>query len=133
MMDASASPLGVGIRNYSTNSKTEKSGVRRWLLLAAAIILAPIAFAQTSPQVTGVDPASGKVNDTITISGSNLDKPGVSAVYLSDEKNDYKATVIEQSSEKIVIKVPEVKAGSYNITVQEGDKLFIKPVKFKVE
>jgi hypothetical protein len=104
-----------------------------WLILAAAIFISPVVIAQNSPQVTGVDPTSGKVNDTITVAGTNLDKPGVSAVFLSDDKNDYKATVVEQSAEKIVIKVPQVKAGDYNVTLQEGDKLFIKPIKFKVE
>ncbi|MBZ5643525.1 MAG: IPT/TIG domain-containing protein [Acidobacteriia bacterium] len=106
---------------------------RRWLILAVAIFLSPMVIAQNSPQVTGIDPASGKVNDTATVSGTNLDKPGVSAVFLSDEKNDFKATVVEQSAEKIVIKIPQVKAGDYNVSIQEGDKLFIKPVKFRVE
>jgi hypothetical protein len=40
---------------------------------------------------------------------------------------------VEQSPEKIVIKIPQVKAGDYNVSIQEGDKLFIKPVKFRVE
>jgi hypothetical protein len=31
------------------------------------------------------------------------------------------------------VKVPQVKPGDYNISIQVGDKLFIKPVKFKVE
>ena len=110
-----------------------KGAQRRWMFLAAAIILSPIVFAQDTPQVTGIDPTSGKVNDTATVAGTNLDKPGVSAVYLSDDKNDYKATVVEQSAEKIVIKIPQVKAGDYNVSLQEGDKLFIKPIKFKVE
>jgi len=110
-----------------------KSAWRRWAFLAIAIFLSPLAFAQTSPQVTGVDPNSGKVNDTVTIAGTNLDKAAVSAVFLSDDKNDYKAAVVEQSGEKIVIKIPEVKAGGYNISIQVGDKLFIKPVKFTVQ
>jgi len=103
------------------------------MLIAAAIFLSPIVFAQNSPQVSSVDPNSGKVNDTVTITGTDLDKTTVSAVYLSDDKNDYKATVVNQSAEKIVIKVPQVKAGGYNVTVQVGDKLFIKPVKFTVQ
>lgn len=105
----------------------------RWMFLAAAIFLAPIARTQNSPQLNSVDPSEGKVNDSVTLSGSSLDKATVSAVYLSDDKNDYKAAISEQSAEKIVIKVPQVKSGSYNITVQVGDKLFIKPVKFKVQ
>ena len=105
----------------------------RWVLLAGVILFASLAVAQNSPQVTGVDPASGKVNDTLTVSGSNLGKGSVSSVYLSDDKNDYKATIVEQSDDKITVKVPQVKPGDYNVSIQVGDKLFIKPVKFKVE
>jgi len=64
----------------------------------------PLIFAQSTPQVTGVEPQSGKVNDTVTVSGQNLGKDAVSAVFLSDDKNDYKATVVEQTAEKIVMK-----------------------------
>jgi hypothetical protein len=40
---------------------------------------------------------------------------------------------VEQSAEKIVVKVPQVKSGRYNISIQVGDKLFIKPVRFTVD
>jgi hypothetical protein len=105
----------------------------RWLFLAAVVLFSSLAVAQNAPQVTGVDPESGKVNDTVTVSGSNLGKATVSSVFLSDDKNDYKAVIVDQSDDKITLKVPQVKAGDYNISVQVGDKLFIKPVKFKVE
>ena len=105
----------------------------RWLFLAGVILFSSLAVAQNAPQVTGVDPASGKVNDTLTVSGNNLGKASVSSVYLSDDKNDYKAAIVDQSDDKITVKVPQVKAGDYNVSIQVGDKLFIKPVKFKVE
>jgi hypothetical protein len=105
----------------------------RWLVFACAILFASLAIAQNAPQVTGVDPASGKVNDTMTVSGNNLGKASVSSVYLSDDKNDYKVAIEDQSDNKITAKVPQVKPGDYNISIQVGDKLFIKPVKFKVE
>jgi len=105
----------------------------RWLFLAGVVLFSSLAVAQNAPQVTGVDPESGKVNDTVTLSGSNLGKGTVSSVYLSDDKNDYKAVIVEQSDDKITMKVPQVKPGGYNVSVQVGDKLFIKPIKFKVE
>ena len=116
-------------------NKTERSGNThwRWAFLAVTILFASLAVAQNAPQVTGVDPASGKVNDTVTVSGTNLGKTSVSSVFLSDDKNDYKAAITDQSDGKITMKVPQVKPGDYNISVQVGDKLFIKPVKFKVE
>ena len=118
--------------------KTERksrawSACRRWGVLAGLVVFASLALAQGAPQVTAVDPASGKVNDTVTVTGDNLGKATVSSVYLSDDKNDYKATIVSQSDDKIEMKVPQVKPGDYNISVQVGDKLFIKPIRFKVE
>jgi hypothetical protein len=119
-------------RNTTMNDRG-RSRRTRWVLLAGVILFASLAVAQNAPQVTAVDPASGKVNDTVTVSGNNLGKGAVSAIFLSDDKNDYKATIVDQGDDKVTIKVPQVKAGDYNISVQVGDKLFIKPVKFKVE
>ena len=122
------------ISKMKTGNHTENKSTRKlWIILSGIVLLASMAVAQNAPQVTGVDPASGKVNDSVAVSGSNIGKASVSAVYLSDDKNDYKATVVDQSDDKITLKVPQVKAGSYNISLQVGDKLFIKPVKFKVE
>ena len=109
------------------------SSARRAILVAAAVLLSPIVFAQGNPQVTSVDPTSGKVNDAVTIAGENLGKETVVAVYLSDDKNDYKAAVQEQSADKIVMKVPQVKPGSYNVSVQVGTNILIKPVRFTVQ
>jgi hypothetical protein len=124
-------PVSPSVKSeYISNGKFRST---KWIFLAGIVLFSSLAVAQNSPQVTGVDPALGKVNDTITINGSNVGKESVSAVYLSDDKNDYKSTIVDQSSDKITMKVPQVKAGSYNISLQVGDKLFIKPVKFKVE
>jgi len=117
----------------SENTASKKICSMKLVVLAGIVLFASLAVAQNSPTVTAVDPTLGKVNDTITVTGSNVGKDAVSAVYLSDDKNDYKSTILEQSSEKITMKVPQVKAGSYNISIQVGDKLFIKPLKFKVE
>jgi hypothetical protein len=125
-------PLFSSTRN--TNKMDRQRGPRkRWVFFAGLIVFASVAIAQNAPQITGVDPASGKVNDAVTVSGSNLGKASVSSVYLSDDKNDYKAAIVDQSDDKITMKVPQVKPGDYNVSVQVGDKLFIKPVKFKVE
>jgi hypothetical protein len=109
------------------------NGYRRWVILTAIVIFASMAIAQGAPQITAIDPASGKTNDTVTLSGNNLGKASVSSVYLSNDKDDFKATIVDQGDDKITMKVPQVKPGDYNVSVQVGDKLFIKPVKFKVE
>jgi hypothetical protein len=125
-------PFFSNIGNKNNNQSSGNMG-RWWLFLAGVIVFSSLAVAQNAPQVTGVDPASGKVNDTLTVSGNNLGKASVSSVYLSDDKNDYKATIVDQGEDKITVKVPQVKPGDYNVSIQVGDKLFIKPVKFKVE
>jgi len=106
---------------------------RTWLLFAALVLVAQLALAQAKPQVTMVDPGSGKVNDNVTLTGDNLGKDSVSNVFLSDDNNDYKATMVEQAGQKIVMKVPQVKPGDYHVSIQVGDKIFILPLRFKVE
>jgi IPT/TIG domain len=101
-------------------------------LLAVALLLAPLVFAQGTPRVTGVEPSSGKVNDNVTLTGENLGKGSVSAVMLSNDKTDYYATVVEQTEEKIVITVPRVKPGDYSVSVRAGSSILIAPVRFKV-
>ena len=139
MATRSAGVPEFGRNSFSSSIKntdnTGRNGNLRgpWVLLAAVVLFASLAVAQNAPQVTGVDPASGKVNDTVTVSGNNLGKDSVSSVYLSDDKNDYKTTIVDQSDDKITVKVPQVKAGDYNVSIQVGNNLFIKPVKFKVE
>jgi IPT/TIG domain len=97
---------------------------------AAALLLAPFVRPQS---IAAVDPSEGKVNDQVTVSGSNLGKASVGSLYLSDEKNDYKAAIVSQADDKVVMKVPSVKPGSYNVSVLAGGKIVILPVRFKVD
>ena len=107
------------------------------LFLPLAVVLAglaiPAGLAQDVVRVTGVDPATGKANDIVTVAGENLGKGKVSAVFLSDDKDDHKASVVSQEADKIVIKVPDVKPGSYNVSVQTGNSIFIQPIRFTVQ
>jgi len=103
------------------------------VLLCAGVLLAQGIFAQASPHVKSVEPAAGKVNDAVTLTGANLGKDVVAAVFLSDDAEDHKAALVEQAAEKIVLKVPDVKPGPYNIAIQVGDKILILPMRFHVE
>ncbi len=91
------------------------------------------AMAQTNSRITAVDPTSGKVNDTVTVTGDSLGKGVVSGVFLSDDTNDHKATIVDQEAGKIVFKVPQVKPGDYNVSIQVGNSLLIQPVRFTVQ
>src|SRR4051812_48529451 len=102
-------------------------------LLIAVALLAQIVGAQARPHVTAVDPQAGKVSDNVTLMGEDLGKEAVAAVFLSDDTTDHKAMIAEQAGEKIVMKVPQVKAGSYNVAIQVGDQIFVLPYRFNVQ
>lgn len=104
----------------------------KWGVALLALFLAPLVLAQNSAKVTGLDPVSGKVNDNVTVTGENLGKDTVAFVFLSDANDDFKATLVEQSEQKIVMKVPQTKAGTYNLSIQVKDRIFILPLRFEV-
>lgn len=144
MADAPAPSRHSGrCRLFSSLTPPERNGrdgtkhIRMLVAIVAGAallaLLSPSLFSQGAPRVTSVDPASGKVNDTVTVAGENLGKGAVSAIFLSDEKTDYKATLVEQDDEKIVMKVPQVKLGDYNISIQAGNVIYIQPVRFTVQ
>ncbi len=105
------------------------------LLIATALLglTIRVGVAEDVVRVTSVDPATGKVNDTVAIAGENLGKVHVAAVFLSNDKDDFKASVVSQAADKIVIKVPEVKPGGYNVSIQTGSSIYIQPVRFTVQ
>jgi IPT/TIG domain-containing protein len=120
-------------RKHRDYTRREIAPAALIILFAAALLLSTLVFAQTTPKITGVDPPSGKVNDTLTVSGVALGKESVAAIFLSDEKSDYKAAIVSQAADKIVMKVPQVKPGGYNVSIQVGGGILIEPVRFTVE
>jgi hypothetical protein len=106
---------------------------RLLFVTAAALLTASLVLAQGGPRVTGVEPEAGKVDSNLTVTGENLGSDTVVGIYLSDEMSDHQATVVEQTAEKIVLKVPQVMPGGYNISIHVGNNIFIQPVRFTVE
>jgi hypothetical protein len=102
-------------------------------LLAAVVVFAQLVVAQARPHVTAADPQAGKVGDNVTLTGENLGKEGVSAVFLSDDTTDHKAVIVDQAANKIVMKVPQLKAGTYNVGIQVGEQIFVLPLRFNVQ
>ncbi|MBI2817738.1 MAG: IPT/TIG domain-containing protein [Acidobacteria bacterium] len=130
---ADASGYHAASINYSLLSLLAGKHLRMRLgFLATFVLLTPMLFGEGTPRVTGIDPAEGKVNETATVAGENLGKDSIAAVLLSDDKADFKATIVEQAADKIAIKVPDVKPGDYNVSIQVGNNIFIQPVRFKV-
>ena len=83
--------------------------------------------------LTAVEPRSGKPGDIATAWGENLANSSIVAVFLSDAKSDYIVTVLERTPEKIVFQVPSVKPASYNVSLKVRRKIYIHPVRFKIE
>jgi hypothetical protein len=89
--------------------------------------------AQASPKITGVEPETAKVGAALTVNGENLGKETVEAFYFSDDAKDYKAVVTSQSANKVVVTIPELKPGPYNLSVKVGDNIFIQPARVTIE
>lgn len=124
----------LSVENRNTESDRRRKLSRITFIIAMLVLsVAPRIPAQNSPKVNMVDPLTGKVNDNVTLTGQNLGKDSVSGVFLSDDKDDFKAALVEQDNAKIVVKVPQVKSGGYNISIQEGDKILILPLRFTVQ
>ena len=116
------------IRPHRTNKRCQQ-----FPFLAALLLLATVIFAQEGPRVSAIEPLSGKVDDTVAVTGENLGKGQVASILLSDDKADYSATMVEQTAQKIVMKVPKVKPGDYNVSIQVGNNIFIQPLRFTVQ
>jgi hypothetical protein len=41
--------------------------------------------------------------------------------------------IVQQASDKIVLKIPQVKPGDYNVSVQAGAAIYIQPVRLTVQ
>jgi hypothetical protein len=104
-----------------------------FVLVLATALLATAVWAQGSPRVTGVDPATAKVGGNITVKGENLTKENVAAVFVSNSSDDFPAIIVEQAGTKIVVKVPKVKAGDYNISIQVKADILIQPIRLTVQ
>ncbi|HWP84673.1 MAG TPA: IPT/TIG domain-containing protein [Terriglobia bacterium] len=102
-------------------------------LVSFLVLLAAFALAQAGPKLTSVEPTTGKVGDSLTVIGEDLGKETVQGVLLSDEEKDYPAEVLEQTAQKIVFKVPEVRAGGYNVSLKVGNNIYIQPIRFTVQ
>lgn len=107
--------------------------LQKLFFMTVAFLMASLTLGQATPRVTGVEPETGKVDSNLTVTGENLGMDTVLGVYLSDDKSDYAAMVVDQEADKIVVKVPQVMPGGYNISIHVGNNIFIQPVRFTVE
>ena len=83
-----------------------------------AIGLAGTLSAQV-PQMSNVQPGSGKVGAVLRIHGRFLDKAKVDEVYLTDHTLDMKVKVLDQTDDTIEFRIPpSVKPGRLQLLVK---------------
>jgi len=91
----------------------------------------------TDPQMTTVDPDSGKAGDVVTVTGENLDKSAVAKLYLTDGTHDIEVAMDEQTATSIKFKIPAAaKPGRLALmvlTTGKTPKLIEQPVKILIE
>mgnify|MGYP001555400461 CR=1 FL=1 len=69
---------------------------------------------------------------TLALTAIAFSLAACTTVFESD-KVDYKATIVNQAADKIVMKIPQVKPGGYNVSIQVGNGILIEPVRFTVQ
>ncbi len=103
-----------------------------FVLMAATLLQSQSGM----PLLRSVEPASGKAGDVLTVTGENLGHDDVAELYLTDGNNDFKASIVEQTSTSMQFKLPaEAKPGRYSLMVLTkgaNPKLLEQPVKVEV-
>jgi hypothetical protein len=91
-----------------------------------------------SVRITSVDPPSARVGEVVSATGEGIGPANVDELYLTNDVEDAKLTMIEQTDKLIKFKVPAgVKPGRWALMIHtksgSGTKLFEQPVKVTVE
>lgn len=94
-------------------------------MVALALVVAgvPSVFAGShdaapTPLIKAVQPDSAKAGDEVTVSGTNLEKANVAAVYLTQGEKTTKVKVTSQTGIELKFAVPgDLKTGRFGIMV----------------
>ena len=105
------------------------------LLLFFTMIVATVLAFDGFSKIASVEPDTGKVGDSASAKGENLDKSKIGELFLTDGKNDVKAKITEQSDSEIKFTVPKIEAGRYRLMLltAKKDSMIEQPVVFTVE
>jgi hypothetical protein len=96
-----------------------------------------VSYAQQAmPRMASVEPDSGKVGDSIVVTGENLQKDAVAKLFLTDGKNDTPVEIVEQTATTIKFKIPAKTANGrlalMVLTAGKDAKYIEQPVKISV-
>lgn len=96
--------------------------MKTWFIALSLISASALSAFQGLPRCTAVDPETAKTGDTVNVTCQNLDKGTFAGVFLTDEKDDIKVTVMDRAADKLKIQVPNVKPGRYHIEFLTSNK-----------
>jgi hypothetical protein len=97
--------------------------LRLLLTLSLAVAIIPVVRAGArdtgpTPMVKVIQPDSAKAGDEVTVSGTNLAKANVAAIYLTQGDKTIKVKVTSQTDTDVKFAVPaDVKTGRFGIMV----------------
>jgi len=103
--------------------KRRKTMLRVLVAIALAVAVAPVLCAASrdtgpTPLIKSVQPDSAKPGDEVTVSGTNLARNAVAAVYLTQGDKTIKVKVTSQEETEVKFLVPQdLKAGRFGIMV----------------
>ncbi len=109
-------------------------GLKAAGILAGLLGTALWAF-QDSPMIQTVEPDTAKVGVVVVAKGVNLDKTKICELYVTDEKNDTKVKIDEQTATELKFTVPKVPAGKYHLMVMTASRatMIEQPVVLMIE
>lgn len=109
------------------------------LVLVLSLLSLPLALPTRAqvPQMSTVQPESGKIGSVLRIHGVYLGKEKVDEVYLTDHTFDMKVKVLDQTEDSIEFRIPpSAKPGRLQLLVKTAGKkplLLEQPVYITVE
>ena len=96
--------------------------MKTWFIALSLISASALSAFQGVPRCTAVDPETAKTGDTVNVTCENLGKASFADVFLTDEKDDIKVTVMDHTADKLRIQVPNVKPGRYHLEFLTANK-----------
>jgi hypothetical protein len=106
---------------------------RTFCLAWAGVLLSAFAIAQTGPRITGVEPATSKAGETLTITGEKLQDRSLEEISLFRDGTSHKLEIMERAETSVTAKVPRVAPAKYSLALKIQGVMYTEPVEVTVE
>ncbi|MEI6089234.1 MAG: IPT/TIG domain-containing protein [bacterium] len=112
-------PLSVGSYTFKTQSK---DGIKRYVSKYDILKVEPL-------KITNISSTSGYVNSQVILYGENLDN----GIYLEFKFGDQTAEILQRTNDSIIVKVPKLAVGLYDIIVKTKLKPSVYESKYELK